>query len=251
MDRRERLFDKWDQRKVKLFEAYLRTEGDTIHEEVLRREFGVKVRDAELFDEWFEQALSASKEQANRETGYHEAGHAILGELLFPGSVVRAVHFRGDGPEDGTGFTEHDLDKLDSFGFGMSGQPLSLSICYAARLLAGGFFSLRLGGGSQVRAHREALGDRQHIGLFFEYQGLDLPQQRRCRELAKDTLSRLGSCDAVCRAVEAVAQVLIRDGEICGDEIRSIISREVGSTEELLFSLSIPRVEPALSAKAA
>ena len=242
MLRREKLFEKWTQRKEKLFAAYLRIEGAWVREEVLRREFGVKAADAELFDEWFRQALSCgvSREQQIRETAYHEAGHAVIAELLLPGTVVRAVLFWGTGRRDETGGTEHDAEKLNRFGYGEQDLPLSLSIRYMARFLAGGFFQLRLGGSSPVRAHNEARGDQQNILSLLDDHRLNFPDHRRCRKSANDMLSRLGSHDRVCRAVEVVAQVLIRDRQISGERTREIIAIEIGSIETLLSSLGIP-----------
>lgn len=253
--RKQRMFAKWDGQVQRLLNA---VEGlDKNHSEwsnaLMRKCLGVESWDRELFFDWLDGRLDRVRAKHSRwATACHEAGHAVVSELLLPGSVTYADCYReaqgvpGESGEE-HGITEYDIARLRQYSQAspLTG-PYQIVACLASR-----DFEAELSDSSPESVHFGTSGDRDSIRGYFTARRMRRRDRKSHLEFAEGVLESLASSDAVRAAVRAVADMLLRDGHISGDEVREIIAAEIGSVEKLLSSLGIPRVEAEQIAKAA
>jgi hypothetical protein len=241
--RKRKMFAAWDAHKKRL----LRLESKDASTAAIRKSFSVEFRDHKLFSEWVDKVLDAEifvevTEESRRTTAFHEAGHAVVAELLDQGSVLFADCYH-EIRDDARGYFER-------IGWAPGAMPLQTAHEIAI-LLAGGFFEAKLGGNTAKKIHAGAAEDRRQMDEHFEACCVAERDRGRYMRFPNNVLNRLASSGSVCRAVRTVADILVRDEHISGDRVREIIATEIGSIVKLLSSLGIPRVELEPSAKVA
>jgi len=94
--RKDRCFERWDERFDEIFAAVMRSSSSGQGPEALMREFGIRPREQKWFAEWMDSRNGhpPMTPAMRRHTSLHEAAHAVLSEFLLPGSVARAACYR-------------------------------------------------------------------------------------------------------------------------------------------------------------
>lgn len=240
--RKERCFERWDEHFDEIFAAAWRLSSSGLGLEALKREFGILPTEQKWFAEWMHSRNGhpPMTPTMRRHTSLHEAAHAVLAEVLLPGSVARAACYREQQQNPNFGKDGHPHGQTAPYVRGA--VEYDERICrefserdtfeYVSRRIAvsqiAGVMEKNFGFGNGAGTEGDDAVAEYHIGLAESDAERDA-LQRRVSEL----LTQLSDSPLVEQAVREVADRLYRDEVINGVEIRAIVAGKSAPPEAL------------------
>lgn len=241
---KQRCFERWDEQFEQIFAAAWCLSSSGLGLEALLREFGIRPREQKWFTEWMgsRNGHPPMTPPMRQHTSLHEAAHAVVAEILVPGSVARAACYREQQQNPNFGKDEHPHGRTARFLRGKVEYEERTSresfekdaIEYTSRRVAisqiAGVMEKKFGFENGTGADGDDTVVEHHISLAESDAERDALQSR-----ASELVTRVSESPLVEQAVREVADRLYRDEVVNGTEIRGIVAANISAAEEALF----------------
>lgn len=231
--RKDRCFERWDEHFDEIFAASWRLSSAGLGFEALKREFGIRPREQKWFVEWMHSRIGhpPMTPAMRRHTSLHEAAHAVLAEILLPGSVALAACYREQRQNPNFGRNEHPHGQTAPYVRGT--VEYDERVCrefserdtleYVSRRIVvsqiAGVMEKKFGFGNGAGTEGDDAVVEHHIGLAESDAERDALQHR-----VSELLTQLSDSELVEQAIREVADRLYRDEVVNGAEIRAIVA---------------------------
>ena len=230
---KDRCFERWDEHFEEIAAAARRLSPSGPGRAVLKQDLGIRPSEQKWFDEWMHSRSGhpPMTPAMRRHTSLHEAAHAVLAEVLLPGSVARASCYREqrqnpnfgkDGHPHGQttrylrGEVEYDDQTCGDFS---ERNPLEFISWRIAVSRIAGVMEKKFGFENEAGTEGDDAVVEYYVGLAESDAQRDALQHR-----VSELLTQLSDSPLVEQAAREVADRLYRDEVVNGAEIRAIVA---------------------------
>jgi hypothetical protein len=230
--RKDRCFERWDERFEEIAAAQRRL-SSARRVEALIEEFGIHPKEQKWFVEWMKlrSGHPPMTPAMRRHTSLHEAAHAVLAEIVLPGSVGRAACYREQQPNPNFGKDEHPHGQTGRYLRGATEYDEQTclefnerdALEYISRRIVvaqiAEVIEKRFGFENQAGIKGDKAVEDYHIGLAATDAERDTIQRR-----VSELLTLLSDFPLVEQAVREVADRLFQEEVVTGAEIRTMMA---------------------------